>query len=86
MEENKIFEVIGKTAQSGINKRNQPYVVERLTINFGGKAATIKCPKDKVVNVGDKVKIQLGTVRGFGCAELGVVITGVIPAEATKGE
>lgn len=79
--EEKIFEVIGKTAQSGINKRNQPYVVERLTINFGGKAATIKCPKDKIVNVGDKVKIQLGTVRGFGCAELGAVITGVIPEE-----
>lgn len=86
MEENKIFEVIGKTVQSGINKRNQPYVVERLIINFGGKAATIKCPKDKVVNVGDKVKIQLGTVRGYGCAELAAVVAEVIPAEATKGE
>ena len=86
MEENKIFEVIGKTAQSGINKRNQPYVVERLIINFDGKAATIKCPKDKVVNVGDKVKIQLGTVRGYGCAELAAVVAEVIPAEATKGE
>lgn len=84
MEENKIFEVIGKTAQSGINKRNQPYVVERLIINFGGKAATIKCPKDKVVNVGDKVKIQLGTVRGYGCAELAAVVAEVVPAE--KGE
>lgn len=86
MEENKIFEVIGKTAQSGINKRNQPYVVERLTINFGGKAATIKCPKDKVVNDGDKVNIQLGTVRGYGCAELAAVVAEVIPAEVTKGE
>lgn len=84
MEENKIFEVIGKTAQSGINKRNQPYVVERLIINFGGKAATIKCPKDKVVNVGDKVKIQLGTVRGYGCAKLAAVVAEVVPAE--KGE
>ena len=84
MEENKIFEVIGKTAQSGINKRNQPYVVDRLIINFGGKAATIKCPKDKVVNVGDKVKIQLGTVRGYGCAELAAVVAEVVPAE--KGE
>lgn len=81
MEENKIFEVIGKTAQSGINKRNQPYVVERLTINFGGKAATIKCPKDKIVNVGDKVKIQLGTVRGYGVAQIGAIVKEVIPQE-----
>ena len=80
-----VFKVIGKTAQSGINKRNQPYVIERLTVNFGGKAATIKCPKDKVVNVGDRVKIQLGTVRGFGCAELAAVVTEVNPAEV-KGE
>ncbi|MEI3436842.1 MAG: hypothetical protein V8Q83_01215 [Blautia sp.] len=57
-----------------------------MIINFGGKAATIKCPKDKVVNVGDKVKIQLGTVRGYGCAELAAVVAEVIPAEATKGE
>lgn len=81
-----LFEVIGKDTKIGISSRTgAPYIIENLTLNFNGRAAKIKAPKDTVVNVGDKVKIQLGTVRGFGVAQIGAIVTEVIPVEM-KGE
>lgn len=81
-----VFEVIGKDTKTGISSRTgAPYVVENLTLNFNGRAAKIKAPKDTIINVGDKVKIQLGTVRGYGVAQIGAIVTEVIPQEK-KGE
>lgn len=81
-----VFEVIGKDTRTGISSRTgAPYIIENLILNFNGRAAKIKAPKDTVVNVGDKVKIQLGTVRGFGVAQIAAIVTEVIPVEM-KGE
>ena len=80
-----LFEVIEKNTKTGIGRNGAPYVIETLTLNFRGKAAKIRAPRDLMVNIGDKVKIQLGTVRGFGVAQIGAIVTEVIPVEM-KGE
>lgn len=83
--EKTIFEVIASDRKTGIGRNDQPYVIETLTVNFNGKAATVRKPKGAIVNVGDSVRIGLGTVRGYGRAAIGAVVTEVIPAEK-KGE
>nr|UVX65375.1 MAG: hypothetical protein [Bacteriophage sp.] len=81
-----VFEVIGKDIRNGISSRTgEPYVIENLTLNFHGKAAKIRAPRDTKVNIGDSVRLGLGTVRGFGSAQIGAVVQEVIPQEK-KGE
>lgn len=81
-----IFEVIGKDTRTGISSRTgEPYVIENLTLNFHGKAAKIRAPRDMTVNIGDSVRLELGTVRGYGVAQIGAIVKEVIPQEK-KGE
>jgi hypothetical protein len=81
-----IFEVIAKDSRTGISARTgTPYVVENLTLNFQGKAAKIRAPRDMTVNIGDSVRLELGTVRGYGVAQIGAIVKEVIPQEK-KGE
>ena len=81
-----IFEVIAKDSRTGVSARTgTPYVVENLTLNFQGKAAKIRAPRDMTVNIGDLVRVELGTVRGFGAAQVGAIVKEVIPQEK-KGE
>lgn len=75
-----IFEVIAKDSRTGT-----PYVVENLTLNFQGKAAKIRAPRDMTVNIGDSVRLEFGTVRGYGVAQIGAIVKEVIPQEK-KGE
>lgn len=77
-----IFEVIAKDSRTGISARTgTPYVVENLTLNFQGKAAKIRAPRDMTVNIGDSVRLELGTVRGYGVAQIGAIVKEVIPQE-----
>ena len=81
-----IFEVIGKDTRTGVSSKNgEPYIFESLTLNFNGRAAKIRAPRDMAVNIGDSVRLELGTVRGYGAAQIGAVVKEVISAE-TKGE
>ena len=81
-----VFKVIAKDSKTGVSARTgEPYVIENLTLNFRGKAAKIRAPRDMTVNIGDSVRLELGTVRGYGAAQIGVVVTEVIPQEK-KGE
>lgn len=54
-------------------------------MNFQGKAAKIRAPRDMTVNIGDSVRLELGTVRGYGVAQIGAIVKEVIPQEK-KGE
>jgi hypothetical protein len=81
-----IFEVIAKDSRTGVSARTgTPYVVENLTLNFQGKAAKIRAPRDMTVNIGDSVRLEFGTVRGYGVAQIGAIVKEVIPQEK-KGE
>lgn len=80
-----VFEVIGKDTKTGIGRNSETYVIENLILNFNGKAAKIRAPRDTKVNIGDSVRLGLGTVRGYGSAQVGAVVKEVIPQEK-KGE
>ena len=55
-----VFEVIGKDTRTGISSRTgNPYIVENLTLNFHGKAAKIRAPRDMKINIGDSVALEL---------------------------
>ena len=54
-----VFEVIGKDTRTGISSRTgEPYVIENLTLNFHGKAAKIRAPRDMKIY---KSLYRLGT-------------------------
>ena len=75
-----MFEVIAKDT-----KTREPYVIENLTLNFHGKAAKIRAPRDMKIDIGDSVILEFGTVRGYGVAQIGAIVKEVIPQEK-KGE
>ena len=73
--ENNIFEIIGKDTRTGISSRTgEPYVIENLTLNFHGKAAKIRAPRDMKIDIGDSVILEFGTVRGYGSPQIGAVV------------
>ena len=81
-----MFEVIEKDTKTGISSRTrEPYVIENLTLNFHGKAAKIRAPRDMKIDIGDSVILEFGTVRGYGVAQIGAIVKEVIPQEK-KGE
>jgi hypothetical protein len=81
-----MFEVIAKDTKTGISSRTrEPYVIENLTLNFHGKAAKIRAPRDMKIDIGDSVILEFGTVRGYGVAQIGAIVKEVIPQEK-KGE
>lgn len=64
-----VFEVIGKDTRTGISSRTgAPYIFEDLILNFHGKAAKIRAPRDMKIDIGDSVILEFGTVRGVWCA------------------
>ena len=80
-----VFEVIGKDTRTGISSRTgEPYVIENLTLNFHGKAAKIRAPRDMKINIGDSVALELGTVRGYGSAQIGAVVKEVVYDKETR--
>lgn len=80
-----VFEVIGKDTRTGISSRTgDPYIVESLTLNFHGKAAKIRAPRDMKINIGDSVALELGTVRGYGSAQIGAVVKEVVYDKETR--
>lgn len=80
-----VFEVIGKDTRTGISSRTgDPYIVESLTLNFHGKAAKIRAPRDMKINIGDSVALELGTVRGYGSAQIGAVVKEVVCDKETR--
>ena len=79
-----MFEVIAKDTKTGISSRTrEPYVIENLTLNFHGKAAKIRAPRDMKIDIGDSVILEFGTVRGYGVAQIGASVKEVIPQEKT---
>lgn len=81
-----MFEVIAKDTKTGISSRTrEPYVIENLTLDFHGKAAKIRAPRDMKIDIGDSVILEFGTVRGYGVAQIGAIVKEVIPQEK-KGE
>lgn len=46
-----------------------------------GKPARVAAPRDKEANVGDRVVLGLSTKKGYGCAEVTAVVTGVQKGE-----
>ena len=82
--ENTIFEVIGKDTKTGLGRNNEAYVIENLTLNFNGKAAKVRSPRNMTVNIGDSVRLGLGTVRGYGSAQIGAVVEEIIKKQENK--
>lgn len=82
--ENNIFEIIGKDTKTGIGRDGQQYVIENLVVNFGGKAAKIRAPRNMSVNIGDSVRVELGLVRGYGSAQIGAVVKEVAYDKETR--
>ena len=80
-----VFEVIGKDTRTGISSRTgEPYVIEKLTLNFHGKAAKIRAPRNMSVNIGDSARVKLGLVRGYGSAQIGAVVEEIIKKQEEK--
>lgn len=80
-----VFEVIGKDTRTGISSRTgEPHVIENLTLNFHGKAAKIRAPRDMKINIGDSVVLEFGTVRGYGSAQIGAVVKEVVYDKETR--
>lgn len=83
--ENNIFEIIGKDTRTGISSRTgEPYVIENLILNFHGKAAKIRAPRDMKIDIGDSVILEFGTVRGYGLPQIGAVVKEVAYDKETR--
>lgn len=53
-----VFEVIGKDTRTGISSRTgAPYIFEDLILNFHGKAAKIRAPRDMKIDIGDRRRL-----------------------------
>ena len=84
--ENNIFEVIGKDVKTGIGRDGQQYVIENLVVNFKGKAAKIRAPRNMSVNIGDFIRVELGLVRGYGAVQIGAVVEQIIKKQEKKNK
>lgn len=84
--ENNIFEVIGKDVKTGIGRDGQQYVIENLVVNFKGKAAKIRTPRNMSVNIGDFIRVELGLVRGYGAVQIGAVVEQIIKKQEKKNK
>lgn len=82
--ENNIFEIIGKDTKTGIGRNGETYVIENLILNFNGKAAKIRAPRNMSVNIGDSVILEFGTVRGYGAPQIGAVVKEVAYDKETR--
>ena len=82
--ENNIFEIIGKDTKTGIGTNGETYVIENLILNFNGKAAKIRAPRNMSVNIGDSVRVGLGLVRNYGCLQIGAVVEQIIKKQEEK--
>ena len=80
-----VFEVIGKDTRTGISSRTgEPYVIENLTLNFHGKAAKIRVPRDMKIDIGDSIVLEFGTVWGYGAPQIGAVVKEVACDKETR--
>lgn len=84
--ENNVFEVIGKDVKTGIGRDGQQYVIENLVVNFKGKAAKIRTPRNMSVNIGDFIRVELGLVRGYGAVQIGAVVEQIIKKQEEKNK
>ena len=84
--ENNIFEVIGKDVKTGIGRDGQQYVIENLVVNFKGKAAKIRAPRNMSVNIGDFIRVELGLVRRYGAVQIGAVVEQIIKKQEEKNK
>lgn len=82
--ENNIFEIIGKDTKTGIGRDGQQYVIENLVVNFNGKAAKIRAPRNMSVNIGDSIRLGFGLVRNYGCLQIGAVVEQIIKKQEEK--
>ena len=84
--ENNVFEVIGKDVKTGIGRDGQQYVIDNLVVNFKGKAAKIRTPRNMSVNIGDFIRVELGLVRGYGAVQIGAVVEQIIKKQEEKNK
>lgn len=84
--ENNIFEVIGKDVKTGIGRDGQQYVIENPVVNFKGKAAKIRAPRNMSVNIGDFIRVELGLARGYGAVQIGAVVEQIIKKQEEKNK
>ena len=79
-----LYEIKGVISKSGIDRKGHPYIINEANIDFQGKSAKIRIPKDMTANVGDLAKIELGIKRNYGSSELTAIITEIISGK--RGE
>ena len=80
-----VFEVIGKDISPAISSITvDPFIVLSLTHNLHGKDSKIGAPRDMKINIGDSVALELGTVRGYGSAQIGAVVKEVVCDKETR--
>lgn len=79
-----LYEIKGIIRKSGVSRRGEPYIINEANIDFQGKSAKIRIPKDMTANVGDLAKIELGIKRNYGSSELTAIITEIISGK--RGE
>lgn len=77
----KKYTVISKESRAGVSRAGKPYIFSYLILDFNGKPARVAAPRDKEANVGDRVVLGLSTKKGYGCAEVTAVVTGVQKGE-----
>ena len=80
------YKVISKESRSGISRTGKPYIFSYLILDFNGKPARVAAPRGEEVKVGDRVALGLSTKKGYGLAEIAVVVKEVYVAEEAKGE
>ena len=79
-----LYEIKGVISKSGIDRKGHPYIINEANIDFQGKSAKIRIPKDMTANVGDLAKIELGIRRNYGSSELTAIIAEIISGK--RGE
>lgn len=79
--ENNVFEIIGRDTKTGIGRNGETYVIENLILNFHGKNAKIRAPRNVSANIGDHVRVGLGLVGFYGSLGVGAIVEQVIKKE-----
>ena len=78
------LKLLEKTQKQGLEETAKTYVIENLILNFNGKAAKIRAPRNMSVNIGDSVRVGLGLVRNYGCLQIGAVVEQIIKKQEEK--
>lgn len=79
-----LYEIKGIISKSGVSRKGEHYIINEANIDFRGRSAKIRIPKNMTASVGNLARVELGIKRNYGSSELTAIITEIISGK--KGE